>query len=109
MDINYIYISDDIIILLFSMLNLKSKIQLSQINKYIYKRFGGEHLKKYNIYNLLHTNYDTFYDYLQKYTYTHNEYNKLLKISIDNIPLLRMNPAIYLYDLKYIFEIFFII
>ena len=74
---------------------------MSQINKYIYKRFGGEHLKKYNIYNLLHTNYDTFYDYLQKYTYTHNEYNEFLKISIDNIPLLRMNPAIYLYDLKY--------
>ena len=32
----------------------------------------------------------------------------LLKISIDNIPLLRMNPAIYLYDLKYIFELLFI-
>jgi len=108
MNINNIYISDDIIHLIFINLNLKSKLQFSQSNKFIYQKYGGDNLKKYKIYHLINNDYLEFYQYLQDYKYTINEINEFLKISLKEIPTVWINSACGFYDMKYIFELLFI-
>jgi|TARA_B100002051_G_scaffold159630_1_gene150896 hypothetical protein len=105
MEITNIYISNDVIDLFIKFLNLKSKIKFSQINKYLYENYNKKY-KKYKIYNIINNDYVTFYKYLQKYTFTSNEYNDLLKISLKETPII--GRACGFYDMRFIFELMFI-
>lgn len=107
MEINDIYITNDIIDLLLNQLNLKNKINFIKSNKFIYHNFIKLY-EKYKIYLFINNDYLIFYNYLKNNDYSINDLNDFIKISIRNIPIVYKNNICGFYDLKYIFELFYI-
>lgn len=107
MNINNIYLPNDIIKLIMDQLPMKSKIIFSQIDKNIYHDYNHK-LKKYKIHKFINDDYIKFYQNLQENNYTNDEISSLLKSCIINIPTVYKNNICGFYDLKYIFEMLFI-
>lgn len=107
MEINEIYITNDIIDLLLNQLNLKNKINFIKSNKIIYHNFKKIY-EKYKIYLFINNDYLIFYNYLKNNYYSIDDLNDFIKISIRDIPTVYKNNICGFYDLKYIFELFYL-
>lgn len=115
MDLNSIYIHEDIIFLIYKKLNINSKIIFSYINKFTYNNYKS--INKKLIYNYIYTDYLLFKKILNYYNYSNLELELIAKKCLINIPIISEkktgsyqtnglnNKLNYYYDLRYFFEL----
>lgn len=102
MEINHIYIHEDILDIMFDNLKLKEKISFCQTNSYTYNRYKQK--IKESIYKYINVDYHFFYDLLQRYNYSSEELGLLKEKSIYGVNPVAAGIHTY-YDLRFIFEI----
>lgn len=103
MDIQNIYINNDIIFHIFKNLSYHSKINFSQTNNYMYDNYY-ENIK-YDIYFFLHTNYRLYKCCINRFKYDKLEIKILGMAAISKPNIIIMSEKIKYYDLRYIFEL----
>ena len=109
-------LSIEILDIIISFLDPKNKVNFISSFKYIFEE-RCTLIQKYNIYYWNNSNYLLFYKCLINNNYTITEINKLLEISIKNIPIIykstknkkhRKWGSFGFYDMRYIFELLFL-
>ena len=107
MDIQNIYITDDIIDKIFNNLSYNSKINFSQTNNYMYNNYYDN--IKYNIFLFLHTDYRLYKCCINRFKYDTSQIKILGMLAISDPKVIEKSqvgasPLKY-YDLRYIFEL----
>ena len=102
MDIQNIYITDDIIVKIFNNLSYNSKINFSQTNNYMYNNYYDN--IKYNIFLFLHTDYRLYKCCINRFNYDKSLIKILGILAISSPKVIEKSPLKY-YDLRYIFEL----
>jgi len=103
MEINNIYINDDIVYYIFNKLSYKDKVAFSHTNQYTYNKYKNS--IKYNIFKYINTDYKLYKDCINRYKYNQNEIKDLGLIAITNIKTVWGSLQTDYYDLRYIFEL----
>ena len=104
MEINNMYIHNEIIHLIFNQLNEKEKIVFIFINHYTFTQYYP-YLKQM-IFSFINEDYLLFRKLLRKFSYNSDEINQLLTLGIQNINIVRAGCVGY-YDLRYLFELIY--
>ena len=102
MDIQNIYITDDIIDKIFDNLSYNSKINFSQTNNYMYNKYYDN--IKYNIFLFLHADYRLYKCCINRFKYDTSQIKILGMLAISGPKVIEKSPLKY-YDLRYIFEL----
>ena len=103
MDINNIYISDDIFDIIFNNLSFNEMINLSHTNKFLYNKYKNK--IKINIYSFVNKDYKLFRECIHRYNYD-ELYIKTLGIFAVSYPnILWTSNMTGIYDLRFIFEL----
>ncbi len=102
MELNYIYVDENILDIVFERLKIKDKISFCYINSYTYNRYK-QRIKNI-IYKSINVDYNIFYDLLQRYDYNSEELGLLKEKSVYEINPVAAGIHTY-YDLRFIFEI----
>ena len=103
MEIQNIYINDDIIDNIFDNLSYHSKINFSQTTNYTYNKYY-ENIK-YNIFLYLHKNYRLYKCCINRFKYNKSQIKILGMIALSDPNTVKWSPTIKYYDLRYIFEL----
>ena len=107
MDIQNIYINDDIIHNIFDNLDFHDKISFSQSNNYMYINYYDK--IKYYIYLYLHKNYKLYKECINRFKYDKSQIKMLGMIALSDPNTVKSltihNNYITYYDLRYIFEL----
>lgn len=102
MEINDIYVDENILDIIFERLKLKEKISFCYTNSYIYNRYKKK--IKDSIYKYINVDYNLFYDLFQRYNYNSEELGLLKEKSVYEVNPVAAGIHTY-YDLRFIFEI----
>lgn len=102
MEINDIYVDENILDIIFERLKLKEKISFCYTNSYIYNRYKKK--IKDSIYKYINVDYNLFYDLFQRYSYNSEELGLLKEKSVYEVNPVAAGIHTY-YDLRFIFEI----
>ena len=101
MELNNIFISENIIHYIYEKLDKNYLINFTHINNYTYRNF--KNINKYKILEFVNTDYKLFKQYINIYKYNNEEINNIGLLSAINIP--EVNCIIHnYYDLRYLFE-----
>lgn len=101
MELNKIFLSDNIIYYIYEKIDIYNLVNFSHINKYTYEKF--KIYNKYKIFTFINTNYKLFKQYLNIYKYSNDEINNIGLLTAINLP--EVDCSIYnYYDLRYLFE-----
>ena len=103
MDIQNIYINDDIIHNIFDNLDFHDKISFSQSNNYMYINYYDK--IKYNIYLYLHKNYKLYKECINRFKYDKSQIKMLGMLAISNPNSIYGSKTSKYYDLRYILEL----
>ena len=103
MEINNIYINNDIVYYIFNKLSYKDKIAFSHINQYTYNEYKNS--IKYSIFKYINTDYKLYKNCINRYKYNQNEIKDLGLIAITNMKTVWGSLQTDYYDLRYIFEL----
>jgi hypothetical protein len=100
MEVNNLYINDNLIYLIYNNLDLKDKLNFTCINKYTYTNYKNKN--KNIIYNYIYKDYNIFTKLLYNLNYNKIE---LINITFKCIYFITyINNSYNIYDFRYIFE-----
>lgn len=121
MELNSIYLDENIINIIYNKLEINSKIKFAYLNKFTYTNYKC--INKTLIYNYIYTDYILFKKLLNFFNYNEKELLLIGRTCLENIPkiaekktrsfqtyginnkLRRLNRNYYYYDLRYFFEL----
>jgi len=102
MEINNIYINNDIIHQIFNILNIDNQINFSYTNSFMYNLYYNN--IKYNIYRYVNKDYLLYKKCINRFNYNETQIKILGMLAISN-PNPVFESTIKYYDLRYIFEL----
>ena len=102
MNVNGIYISEEIIDMVYSHLNFNDRINFTKTNKDIFHKYKDQ--VRCEIFNYINYDYLLFYECLRRFNYSNAEQIRLMTESL-NLVKLQSLPGGALSDLRFIFEI----
>ena len=106
MEINEIFIDEDILDLIFQKLSFEHKINFSQLSNFTYIKYKDS--IKYTVYKCINNDYHIFKRCFQRYKYSEEEINSLGIDSVRGIRTIWCHPIVCgHYDLRYIFELIY--
>ena len=105
MEFNSLFLTNDIINIIFEGLSHHDKITFSHINQYTYHNYHNK--CKYLLFDHLNKDYKSFKEWMKRYTYTENELEKIGIVCISDIRTVWESPLNCYYDLRYIFELIY--
>ena len=104
MNINDVYINDNVLDIMFDNLNTKQKISFCYLNSYTYNRYTKQ--IKDSIYKYINVEYVVFYELFRRYNYNSVEMSVLKENAVYDINPIIDHAGIHTYyDLRFIFEI----
>jgi len=103
MELNKIYIQDDIIDYIFNNLFYEYMITFSQINKYTYKKYKDS--IKFKVYEFLNNDYKLYKECFKRYKYDEMQIKTMGLIAISEPISIWATSLSGYYDLRYIFEL----
>ena len=103
MNINNIYIDNNLINIIYCNLSNKSKINFHLSNKYIYNMYHSN--IKYLIYDYINIDYLKFRLFLLNNNYSSSDITNLGIVSVSNIPNVWKTEHISHYDIRFLFEL----
>jgi len=116
MELNSIYLDENIINIIYNKLEINSKIKFAYINKFTYTNYKC--INKTLIYNYIYTDYILFKKLLIFFNYNEKELLLIGRTCLENIPKIaekktgsfqtngiNNNKLNYYYDLRYFFEL----
>ena len=98
-------VNDEIIDEIFFLLDYKSRLNISYTNSEFYKKYKDS--IKYKIFKYINTDYELFFDCMNRYKYNQKEKEDMLIEAINNINILWGTTITGYYDLRYIFELIY--
>ena len=101
MEVNNVYLDEEIINIFFDLLDFKSKINFTKINKTSFSTYKDK--VRNEIFNYINNDYLLFYECLKRFRYTEDEKLKLMKDSLNVNTVLNVSGRFC--DLRFIFEL----
>ena len=101
-------LSDDVLLEIFNLCEVKDKKKLCEVNKFFYELFTPK-LQKYKLITFLNTDYLQFYNCLNEYDYSKEitYMEKVIVRSFMSIPTVWASHSCGMYDLRFIFELMY--
>ena len=101
MNVNDIYISEEIIDMFYSRLNFNDRINFIKTNKDIFHRYKDQ--ARCEIFDYINYDYLLFYECIRRFNYSNSEQIRLMTESLNVVKLQSLRG--YFCDLRFIFEI----
>ena len=101
-------LSDDILLEIFTLCEVKDKKKLCEVNKFFYELLTPK-LQKYKLITFLNQDYLQFYKFLNEYDYSGDitYMEKVIVRSFMTIPTVWASHICGMYDLRFIFELMY--
>ena len=101
MNVNNIYINDEITDNIYNILHYNDKISFAKVNKHSFTTYKDK--IRHEVFNYINWDYNLFYDCLKRFNYNKTEKEKLLELSL-KVNTVQTTTGVY-GDLRFIFEI----
>ena len=105
MDFSNIYLTHDIIDIIFHKLDYNDMVNFSYINSETLEKYRDT--IKYKIFDYINEDYKLFYRCIRRYNYTGNDMIKLSHRAIHEIKIIWGSCMTGSYDLRYLFELIY--
>ena len=105
MEFHTIFLTDELITLIYENLSYHDKISFSHINQYSYQNYSNA--VRYLAFDLINKDYKLFKEWMHRYRYTNDEIKELGIKSILGVRPVWGSIMCGYYDLRYIFELIY--